>query len=96
MLQQIVVEDSATLGLPTTNEILILIDENHSNICKFADQDHDAYQLVRARITTMIEDGITKRRLQSQSPTQNRATLGISSSDEPVSTWQHSRQADTI
>ena len=58
--RQVVERESATLGLPATQEVMIAIDENHSGICKFMEQKRGAYVPVGARITKLVEDGIAR------------------------------------
>lgn len=54
--EQVVNQESATLGLPATHEFPIPIDGDHHSICKFERTTRGAYDLVIARISKLARD----------------------------------------
>lgn len=79
---------SATLGLPDTIEISVPMATNHSDICKF-DQQDSAYELVIENITDLVQHALRSTRIDAPlltpsisltDPQNQRRTLSVASS----------------
>jgi hypothetical protein len=68
----VVERDSAVLGLPGEREIKYAMHADHSNICKFADEDGQDYRPVWQEVQALVEDAVlaveNAERLQSLVP----------------------------
>ncbi|KAF2651873.1 hypothetical protein K491DRAFT_75781 [Lophiostoma macrostomum CBS 122681] len=63
----IVDRESATMMLPGSRQIVVPVDANHSQICKFAKKD-SIYEQVEGRIAKLAKDAVMERRRRHRTP----------------------------
>ena len=58
MLLKVVRKEDSVLGLPDDKERKLLVDANHTDVCKFWDPNGRAFDVVKDAICEMAEDAI--------------------------------------